>query len=80
MADVYRADTIGSLLRPPYLKLAREQFEAGRLAPAAYKLDALAGAGDEPAAVSRVQRLAVRRVAERAGQLAGRAVPGQAAH
>ncbi len=30
MATVYRADTIGSLLRPPYLKLAREQFEAGQ--------------------------------------------------
>ena len=28
MATVYRADTIGSLLRPPYLKLAREQFES----------------------------------------------------
>jgi len=25
MAHVYRADTIGSLLRPQYLKLAREQ-------------------------------------------------------
>jgi methionine synthase II (cobalamin-independent)/2-polyprenyl-6-methoxyphenol hydroxylase-like FAD-dependent oxidoreductase len=37
MAHVYRADTIGSLLRPPYLKLAREQFEAGQLASAAYK-------------------------------------------
>ena len=37
MATVYRADTIGSLLRPPYLKLAREQFEAGQLEPAAYK-------------------------------------------
>jgi 5-methyltetrahydropteroyltriglutamate--homocysteine methyltransferase len=37
MAHVYRADTIGSLLRPPYLKLAREQFEAGQLEPAAYK-------------------------------------------
>src|SRR5690349_13945225 len=37
MTTVYRADTIGSLLRPPYLKLAREQFEAGQLAPAAYK-------------------------------------------
>jgi 5-methyltetrahydropteroyltriglutamate--homocysteine methyltransferase len=36
MATVYRADTIGSLLRPTYLKLAREQFEAGRLEPAAY--------------------------------------------
>ena len=37
MAHVYRADTIGSLLRPPYLKLAREQFEAGQLEAAAYK-------------------------------------------
>src|SRR5437763_13390326 len=37
MATMYRADTIGSLLRPPYLKLAREQFEAGQLEPAAYK-------------------------------------------
>ena len=37
MATVYRADTIGSLLRPQYLKVAREQFEAGQLAPAAYK-------------------------------------------
>ena len=37
MATVYRADTVGSLLRPQYLKLAREQFEAGQLAPAAYK-------------------------------------------
>jgi len=37
MADVYRADIVGSLLRPQYLKLAREQYEAGRLAAAAYK-------------------------------------------
>jgi len=37
MATVYRADTIGSLLRPRYLKLAREQSEAGQLEPAAYK-------------------------------------------
>jgi 5-methyltetrahydropteroyltriglutamate--homocysteine methyltransferase len=28
---------VGSLLRPQYLKLAREQFEAGQLAAAAYK-------------------------------------------
>jgi methionine synthase II (cobalamin-independent) len=26
MAHVYRADTIGSLLRPQYLKIAREQL------------------------------------------------------
>ena len=37
MAHVYRADTVGSLLRPQYLKLAREQYEAGQLAAAAYK-------------------------------------------
>ena len=37
MAHMYRADTVGSLLRPQYLKLAREQFEAGQLAAAAYK-------------------------------------------
>jgi 5-methyltetrahydropteroyltriglutamate--homocysteine methyltransferase len=37
MAHVYRADTVGSLLRPQYLKLAREQFEAGQLPAAAYK-------------------------------------------
>jgi 5-methyltetrahydropteroyltriglutamate--homocysteine methyltransferase len=37
MAHVYRADTIGSLLRPQYLKLAREQHEAGQLAAAEYK-------------------------------------------
>jgi 5-methyltetrahydropteroyltriglutamate--homocysteine methyltransferase len=37
MAHVYRADTVGSLLRPQYLKQARGQFEAGQLAAAAYK-------------------------------------------
>jgi len=37
MADVYRADTVGSLLRPRYLKLARERFESGQLPAAAYK-------------------------------------------
>jgi 5-methyltetrahydropteroyltriglutamate--homocysteine methyltransferase len=37
MADVYRADIVGSLLRPQYLKLAREQYEAGQLPAAAYK-------------------------------------------
>ena len=37
MADMYRADTIGSLLRPRYLKLARERYEAGQLTAAAYK-------------------------------------------
>ena len=37
MAHVYHADIIGSLLRPQYLKLARERFEAGQLAVTAYK-------------------------------------------
>jgi methionine synthase II (cobalamin-independent) len=37
MAHVYRAETVGSLLRPQYLKQAREQWEAGQLATAAYK-------------------------------------------
>ena len=34
MTTVYRADTIGSLLRPPYLKLARERWERGELGSA----------------------------------------------
>jgi 5-methyltetrahydropteroyltriglutamate--homocysteine methyltransferase len=37
MAHVYRADIVGSLLRPQYLKVAREQYESGQLAAAAYK-------------------------------------------
>ncbi len=37
MTTVYRADTVGSLLRPDYLLRARTQFESGELAPAAYK-------------------------------------------
>jgi methionine synthase II (cobalamin-independent) len=37
MAHVYRADTVGSLLRPQYLKIARERYESGQLAAAAYK-------------------------------------------
>ena len=37
MPNVVRADTVGSLLRPDYLLRARAQFEAGELAPAAYK-------------------------------------------
>jgi 5-methyltetrahydropteroyltriglutamate--homocysteine methyltransferase len=37
VAHVYRADTVGSLLRPHYLKAARERYEAGQLAAAAYK-------------------------------------------
>jgi 5-methyltetrahydropteroyltriglutamate--homocysteine methyltransferase len=37
MAHVYRADTVGSLLRPQYLKIARAQYEAGQLSSAEYK-------------------------------------------
>jgi len=31
MAHVYRADTVGSLLRPQYLKLAREDAQENKL-------------------------------------------------
>jgi methionine synthase II (cobalamin-independent) len=34
---IYRADVVGSLLRPDYLKRARASFEAGELPPARYK-------------------------------------------
>ncbi|MGB8772731.1 MAG: cobalamin-independent methionine synthase II family protein [Terriglobales bacterium] len=34
---VYRSDVVGSLLRPAYLKEARDQFAAGKLADAAFK-------------------------------------------
>jgi len=34
---MYRGDVVGSLLRPPELKQAREQFEAGKLAPPEFK-------------------------------------------
>jgi 5-methyltetrahydropteroyltriglutamate--homocysteine methyltransferase len=37
MGTVYRADTVGSLLRPDYLLGARAQWEAGQMAPARYK-------------------------------------------
>jgi 5-methyltetrahydropteroyltriglutamate--homocysteine methyltransferase len=37
MANDYRADTVGSLLRPDYLLAARKQFEAGELASNRYK-------------------------------------------
>ena len=33
-----RAETIGSLLRPPYLAAARRQLEAGAMTPAAFKV------------------------------------------
>jgi 5-methyltetrahydropteroyltriglutamate--homocysteine methyltransferase len=34
---VYRSDVVGSLLRPAYLKEARDQFAAGKFADAAFK-------------------------------------------
>ncbi len=37
MTTVYRADTVGSLLRPGYLVQARARFESGEMAPAEYK-------------------------------------------
>src|SRR5437773_11815820 len=33
----FRAETVGSLLRPAYLATAREQLERGEIAPAAFK-------------------------------------------
>src|SRR2546428_7200423 len=35
---MYRSDVVGSLLRPAYLKEAREGHEAGELSDAAFKL------------------------------------------
>jgi 5-methyltetrahydropteroyltriglutamate--homocysteine methyltransferase len=37
MTTVYRADTVGSLLRPDYLVRARARFEGGEMEPAKYK-------------------------------------------
>src|SRR5438128_10200308 len=37
MATLYRAETIGSLLRPTYLKEARPTWEAGQLSTPAFK-------------------------------------------
>uniref|UniRef100_A0A831T9L5 Methionine synthase n=1 Tax=Thermorudis peleae TaxID=1382356 RepID=A0A831T9L5_9BACT len=34
---IYRSDVVGSLLRPEYLKEARQQFDAGTLSPAEFK-------------------------------------------
>src|SRR3984957_20881098 len=34
---VYRSDVVGSLLRPAYLKEARDQFAGGKLSDAAFK-------------------------------------------
>jgi 5-methyltetrahydropteroyltriglutamate--homocysteine methyltransferase len=38
MTNEFRADTVGSLLRPDYLLEARTKFEAGEIAPADYKV------------------------------------------
>jgi len=35
---MYRSDVVGSLLRPPYLKEARERYEKGEMAPADFKV------------------------------------------
>ena len=35
---MYRSDVVGSLLRPAYLKDARERHDAGELSDAAFKL------------------------------------------
>jgi methionine synthase II (cobalamin-independent) len=50
MTTVYRADTVGSLLRPDYLVRARAQYESGALAPAHYKemLEAVVGLSPDP--------------------------------
>jgi 5-methyltetrahydropteroyltriglutamate--homocysteine methyltransferase len=37
MNNTFRADIVGSLLRPDYLIRARTEFEAGQMAPAMYK-------------------------------------------
>ena len=37
MADFYRAEVIGSLLRPEYLKAARKEWAAGKLTPREFK-------------------------------------------
>ena len=37
MAKFYRAEVIGSLLRPGYLKEARSQWTAGKLSTRAFK-------------------------------------------
>jgi methionine synthase II (cobalamin-independent) len=37
MAEIYRAEVIGSILRPAYLKEARESWQAGRLTNAQFK-------------------------------------------
>src|SRR5216684_4421742 len=37
MATIYRAEVIGSMLRPPWLKQARTDFAAGRISAAHFK-------------------------------------------
>ena len=37
MQSAYRADTVGSLLRPEYLVRARARYEAGELDPVSFK-------------------------------------------
>ncbi len=37
MATIYRAEVVGSLLRPPYLKQARFDFAADRLSVSQFK-------------------------------------------
>jgi 5-methyltetrahydropteroyltriglutamate--homocysteine methyltransferase len=37
MSQNFRADVVGSLLRPAYLKEARQQYEAGQLTPVQFK-------------------------------------------
>ena len=37
MAQIYRAEVIGSMLRPKYLKDARKQWESGQLPTPAFK-------------------------------------------
>jgi 5-methyltetrahydropteroyltriglutamate--homocysteine methyltransferase len=37
MSDFYRADVIGSMLRPSYLKVAQQSYKAGRITAAEFK-------------------------------------------
>jgi len=37
MMYTYRSDVVGSLLRPPYLKEARQRYEAGEISAAEFK-------------------------------------------
>ena len=55
----YRAEVIGSLLRPEYLKAARKQLAAGEITPREFKRLEDRGAVDE--ARSRCRKRAVSR-------------------